>query len=227
MSESQLTKSQFKRLSKDVENLEGYGRARVVVTIRYDDECGNGHNTFAITGEVYQIKGPGTGVRGRELLACGCIHGIIAEVFPELREALPFHLCASDGPMHYVANTKWHAGNRDCWGLLEGEFRQHTSRGKYQADGVEGVPCWELEKPEATEIYAHDLPASVTLRWKPYGRTGEGKERELDAARAAAIWPDATDEELTEPGLEERLTARLPALLERFRAIVEGFGFTW
>jgi hypothetical protein len=56
---------------------------------------------------------------------------------------------------------------------------------------------------------------------------GEGKARELDAARHAAIWPDATDEDLTAPGLKERLEARLPKLLEEFRAAVESLGFVW
>ena len=43
----------------------------------------------------------------------------------------------------------------------------------------------------------------------------------------AAIWPEATDEELTAPDLKERLEARLPALLEEFQAAVESLGFTW
>jgi hypothetical protein len=55
----------------------------------------------------------------------------------------------------------------------------------------------------------------------------EGKERDLDAASHSAIWPDATDEELTEPGLKERLLARLPQLLEEFKQAVEHFGFEY
>jgi hypothetical protein len=55
----------------------------------------------------------------------------------------------------------------------------------------------------------------------------EGKSRELSAARDSAIWPDATDEDLTAPGLEERLKARLPALLAEFRQAVESLGFIW
>ncbi len=55
----------------------------------------------------------------------------------------------------------------------------------------------------------------------------KGKERELDEARAVAVWPDATDEDLTTPGLAERLKARLPRLLEEHRAAVEAAGFTW
>ena len=63
--------------------------------------------------------------------------------------------------------------------------------------------------------------AKVPTAWS------EGKARGLDLARSAAVWPDATDEELTSPGLRERLEERLPGLLVEFRAAVEGAGFTW
>ena len=41
------------------------------------------------------------------------------------------------------------------------------------------------------------------------------------------VWPDATDEDLTAPGLRERLDARLPGLLTEFRAAMEELGFVW
>lgn len=57
----------------------------------------------------------------------------------------------------------------------------------------------------------------------------EGKARELDKARSAAIWPEATDEELTQEKdkLTETLLARLPALLAEFRRDMEAVGFLW
>ena len=53
------------------------------------------------------------------------------------------------------------------------------------------------------------------------------KEANLDHARSSAVWPDAKDEELLAPGLEERLQARLPRLMEEFRAAVEALGFVY
>lgn len=57
----------------------------------------------------------------------------------------------------------------------------------------------------------------------------EGKARDLDAAREAAKWPDAPDSILmAEPGeLRAALEARLPALVEEFRADVIAAGFLW
>lgn len=53
------------------------------------------------------------------------------------------------------------------------------------------------------------------------------KEGNLDLARETAIWPDATDEDLCREGLEDRLKARLPALMQDFRKVVESLGFIY
>ncbi len=207
----------------------------IIATVRYDDECGNGHNSFAITADIY---GPDPHPCERTIKSKdgktlwefmgGCCHDEIVKHFPQLRELVKWHLVSSDGPMHYIGNTVYLAGNRDCNGLLKGEFRQHHSRGNQNA-GVAGVPNWQLKVPdrEARDIYANEKPAPIVCEWEPCGRTGEGKERELDAARHCAVWPDATDEELTAPGLKERLTARLPALMADFQRAVESLGFTF
>lgn len=230
---SVLTKKQRKTFRKDF--TEDGEPVTLIATVRYDDECGNGHNTFAITGERYEkhfhageaiVKHPSG--KTLWLASCGCIHDDIAAHFPELAPLIKWHLCNSDGPWGYVANTVYFAGDRDCWGMRKGEFRQHTSRGQ-QNNGVSGVPNWVLKIPPdiPTDVYASEKPAPVTLEWEPSGRTGDGKARELDKARNAAVWPNATDEELTAPDLESRLTARLPALLAEFRAAVESLGFTF
>lgn len=56
-----------------------------------------------------------------------------------------------------------------------------------------------------------------------------GKAQNLEAARRAAFWPDATDEDLMqEPtALAKALNERLPKLMEEFKAAIEGVGFHW
>lgn len=135
------------------------------VEVRHDDSCKNGRPSFAVTGEE----------KGNGCVAGGCLHEEIAETFPELKPLLKWHLCFTDGPLHYLANTMFLAGDKDHW-------------------GKEGC-----------------------------------KERELDSARRAAIWPEATDDELCSPPpvLEGLLLGRLPALLGEFREVVESIGFEW
>jgi len=89
-------------------------QARIYAEIRFDDNCKNGHHTFAITAHV-QIPG------ARDWEACGCLHDDIVRIFPELARLIPWHLCSADGPMHYEANALYHAGDRDHNGKREGE----------------------------------------------------------------------------------------------------------
>lgn len=206
------------------EYTERGAKYRITGRLRFDDECHNGHESFSITADIHEWRNGAW----REYTG-GCCHDEIARRFPEWAHLIPWHLTSTDGPMHYEANTVYLAGNRDCHGLLAGEFRQHTSRGPHQADGVPGVPHWELDRPDMRDVYATEKPAPVVLEWKPSGRTGEGKARELEAARRAAVWPDATDAELMqEPdALRAALAARLPALLARFKADMLACGFVW
>jgi hypothetical protein len=108
MKTSILTKKQTRTYGPRA--VQGYGpSAYITATVRYDDECGNGHNTFAITGEVTTPASR----RRHDIQAGGCMHDDIARAFPELAPLLKWHLCSSDEPLHYLANTTYHALNRN------------------------------------------------------------------------------------------------------------------
>lgn len=116
----------------------------ITADIRHDDQCGNGHNSFGVTATIYgkhRIPGEETITFNGKTFWChggGCCHNEIAEAFPELKEAIRFHLFSTDGPMHYLANaqywaghTGWRDGKQDsppnikhlkstiAWGILE------------------------------------------------------------------------------------------------------------
>ena len=96
-----LTKHQTKteRITiKDSKLYPEYNGRTLAIELRYDDECGNGHNSFSITGSAGGRHGIG-----------GCIHEFIIEQAPEYRKFIKWHLTSSDGPMHYVANSMYHA----------------------------------------------------------------------------------------------------------------------
>jgi hypothetical protein len=69
----------------------------------------------------------------------------------------------------------------------------------------------------------------VLVEYELWCHEGEGKERDLAAARRCAVWPDATDEELCQerPELEAALKARLPALLAEFKQVMLEIGFIY
>jgi hypothetical protein len=251
---SKLTKDQKRKFKRPW----GNGNAELEVTLRFDDECGNGHNTFSITGYC----------RAEGL--AGCIHDEIVQVCPELKPLIKWHLTSTDGPLHYLANALYLASDKDCWGKRKGEEKDWKTEiffdqvpipfSKYSERFVnwlqKRIPG---EFPPIVEI-AHAPDKSYN--WKPkfsfegycekwhecpfddrqeaenfrlalhnckvtYKKTcvawGEGKEPELEAARRAALWPEASLEDFT----EEKLLARLPKLMKEFKKDMEGLGFIY
>lgn len=246
----------------------------VTARLRFDDECGNGHNSFSITGEIRDRRER----RDDGVVSCGCIHEDIGKAFPELSDLIQWHLCGSDGPMHYVANTLYLAGDRDHRGKRAGEPYawqtaivfgdnpiQHGVTNAFWDFLKAAAPAFDLEviridhdqkgKPGVYQFGPKFTFGGFGKRWHecPFDDESEavnflaalqrcnptftefptlyseGKPRDLDADRRAAIWPDATDAELMEDRevLKAKLEARLPALIERFRAAMEGIGFLW
>jgi hypothetical protein len=102
METSTLTKSQVKTWTK--EYTEGGQKYIMDVTARFDDDCNNGHNSFAITADVYKNSRT-----ERNWESGGCLHEEVAKHFPELAKYIKWHLCSTDEPMHYIANTVYHA----------------------------------------------------------------------------------------------------------------------
>lgn len=87
---------------------------KVTASVRYDDNCGNTHNSFGITGTEYEKDKPQTEVF---IISCGCIHDKVTEAIPELLPYIKWHLCSSEGPMHYIANTLYYARDRTHKGV--------------------------------------------------------------------------------------------------------------
>lgn len=263
--------------------IKGYGSgATLRVEMRFDDDCRNGRNSFAITAEV---RRPGA----RDIEAGGCLHDDIAAVFPELAPLIKWHLMDTDGPMHYVSNTVYLAGDRDSSGKRKGEpssfsdgirlgnspithqlkpqfLRFLRERFDFLASVPKSNPAAESFAPVAVQhvddgriggykfgpkftvphysVKWHECPFdtlqeasefcqafnTLPVEWVTITTAySEGKARELESARYAATWPEATDEELSaEPDvLRAALLARLPALLAAFRADIEAAGFFW
>jgi hypothetical protein len=217
---SVLTRSQKRQIPGFM--FEEHGRKyELRVTVRHDDECGNGHNTFSIVGNVYECDSRGTALRW---YSGGRIHDTIAKHAPEFIPLIKWHTVSTDGPMHYVANTVYHASNRDHNGLLKGETRQIRN-------GKTGKLAWKRQDVNLPlYVDADEKPAdTVVVGYEPWCQVGKGKDHDFAAARDTAVWPEATDKQLSLPKAEltALLLARLPALMAEFKAAVEAFGFVY
>jgi len=150
----------------------------IKVEIRYDDQCGNGHNTFSITGEIISPEGdPRCGL----VLISGCIHDEISKHFPELRHLLKWHGMSSDGPLHYIANTLYHARDKDHTKYAVGAAVKWNTKLKF-----DGIPFtfpeqtsgfWEfvdgISNFEGIETCQIDYDGNDTHQYTPnYSLTG-------------------------------------------------------
>ena len=208
-----LTKKQVKVFKKAYRE---DGREYVLIAkVRYDDECGNGYNTFAITGEIWRANN-GQPI-GRDCESCGCIHEDIAKRLPELAPYIKWHLVSSDRPMYYIANTVYHAqsyGPRYAWVYYTGP---------QDPLGIENTKERCVGYVKAGKARAAEGQPGYRVVWDEE----TAKEANLAHARSSAVWLDATDEDLLTPGLEMRLQARLPRIMEEFKAAVESLGFVY
>lgn len=227
---SKTVKEQTKQFSKNVV-IDGEERG-VVVNIRWDDQCANGRNSFSVTATICRPFEEWEFAERLRVTRCAD-HSIVEKHFPELAKYTKWHLMFTDGPMHYLANTLYHASDRDHNGCLKGEYRSFaykvmvggeclfTSRTFYSFRN------W-LHRDEAKEetqnffdkIKSELNPEIVEVG---IGQPSEGKEPELDAARRSAVWFDAELPDFT----KENLLARLPALMNEFKADVEELGLEY
>ena len=119
-----LTESQCRKLEK-----LGYNKVRNYSSfvIRYDDRCNNNHNSFSITGTIYDADS----YRG-DCTACGCLHTEFALVFPEYKHLLKWHGWHTDYENTYINNTIYFTSDKDYNGLLKGEVSRTEKRLKFK-----------------------------------------------------------------------------------------------
>lgn len=187
-------------------------------------KIGNQEPYFSITGDTWEL---GKSRIDRNSLGCGALD--INEYFPELGYLQKYHLTSVKEPMHYIANSLFHASDRDHNGLLKGEKRQIRN-------GRTNELCWQRVAidSQGNEIDLYSLRTTkdsntqpdgdnLKIEWRPWYRVGEGKDPDLNAARSCAIWPDAKLEDFT----KENLINRLPELMKQFKQDILKAGLEW
>jgi len=171
----------------------------LVATVRHDDQCGNGHNSFSITGEKYT---PGyqrgepqlqhENGRYMSLSSCGCLHDEIASCFPQLADLIRWHLVSTDGPLHYAANAIYWAGHS---GWRDGSPNSPPNLDYLKSTILYGVVSGDFDFDLEDCLYSDDRGFS---------------------------WNEASKGKLT-----EWLESRKSELMRKFKVAVESLGFTF
>lgn len=117
------------------------------VEIRYDDECKNGHNSFFITGSVYEGR-----VSERACIVAGSCHEEIVEFFPELKKFIKWHGMTENEPLYYLANTLFHAKTRENMSLPLNAPTHFEKRLKF-----EGIPFTFAEQKSGFWEYLESI----------------------------------------------------------------------
>lgn len=135
------------------------GKSRIDVTIRIDDECGNGHCYFAITADIYQKSRNGRCV----WTSGGCQHEEILKHFPEFSDFVALHLSNTHGvPMYPEANGYFWLtteGAKKCADYLRIDEQTALALSgdkryfKYQLFALGIVDKWQREADEAIAHY--------------------------------------------------------------------------
>lgn len=196
-------------ITTDWKPAPSYGKGcKMRVFMRYDDGCHNGHNTFAITGEVVNSRG--------RWEAGGCLHDDIRKLFPEYAHLIQWHLTSSDGPLHYIANTLYHATDHRIKAQASVEEAVRALDAYKQEHGHK--PCGEY-----AETWGEDTRRLLAAFHRAMGARDIAKGPNIEAARSSAIAPDATLEQLQDAAW---LEARLPDLMDEFRAVMESIDWS-
>lgn len=117
--DNSLPPSALTAQQKKTEQFDYYERGQpvtMVVNLRYDDDCKNGHNSFSITADIFEPGGSRNepsiqhkSGRRLRLTSCGCQHDEILKHATKYAPFIKWHLTSSDGPMYYIENTKYWA----------------------------------------------------------------------------------------------------------------------
>jgi hypothetical protein len=191
-----------REIKSEYRKLEGYGNNPGRVILRYDDRCGNGHNTFSITMESKRERNG----------YYGCMHDTIRKAFPEYAHLTRWHLVSTDAPMHYIANTLYHAKDNRIEAAAKLD-EAVTALADYQ-DANEHKPCAGGFAEEYVKTLGK-LRAWISINRDRLDRA-EGPN--LEFARSSACAPNATLEQLQDKAW---LEARLAGVLGEFKAAMD------
>lgn len=176
-------------------NVLSYGeRADIIVNIRLNDECKNGHQDFSITADIYKA-----GRRGdRNFIAGGCCHKEILEHFPKFKIFVDLHLCDFNGaPMYPEANGLYHMQEGFNSKSTGEEFKKEYCT-YYRITPIQFNDLKQAENKQEFSVLL--LQLGIIEQWKNEAQKGI---KTLEGLTGDEFLNDSTRSQYTEPTTEE------------------------
>ena len=139
------------------------GKELLVVRVVLEDLSDNAQPYFSIQGTIYKANKKGErDARYRDCLACGMLHDVILEAFPELADVVALHVAHMDGTPTYAMGNGWYfVEKKDVEALAkllrisqaEAERLTHVSKDAFESFVTSQVPRWNAEATAAIEKY--------------------------------------------------------------------------
>lgn len=137
----------------------------MTIKIRLNDECKNGHQDFAITGDIYQKGKPRI---DKYFISVGCIHDEILKSAPELQLFVSLHLCDYKGiPMHAIRTLEEMTGKKF---IVDSKRTQYNAPTREQIEEEKQKQASGYYTPEAKEQRANEeilkIEAKIDAEWE-------------------------------------------------------------
>lgn len=197
--------------------------------VRWDTAGLSAGNIFTIDCLRYFKSADGTWK-----LSCKVGLANIPEHFPELAKYVKWRHATPEGPNDYIAGTLRAASA--CYDI--GHNPGEPKIVDYYPLTREGGLIFKIDdsgKPRPVVTHVEADARAIAASCGSFNVVDHvvsryaGKDRDFDAARRIAAWPDATDAQLSLPPaeLEQLLLRRLPGVRAALRRDIEELGFVW
>lgn len=160
------------RETRDVKTDKGL--IRTVIHIRFNDECGNGHNTFTVTADV-QRK---THVNHWKDCMGGCCHEHILSLCPHFKNLVHLHLSDQNGAPMYAAGNGFHL----LWDYSKPMNTRRANAREYLR--ISGYVLEQLSLVKDKEYFRYMLEEmDVPQGWKEQAEQGIQQLEEMTGLR--------------------------------------------
>lgn len=172
----------------------------LIINIRLNDECKNGHQDFAITATIWEKGKPKT---DRYMIAGGCCHDDILAARPDLKLFVDLHLCDYSGaPMYAIENGFYHLK----------ETGAETAREYIRATPEEFE---EIQKAEDKQHFAYLLEKlNIPARWQ------------AEASQAIKVLEELTGNEFVNDSIKTQYNRLTPEQIQAIGEKVESGYYT-